>query len=99
MRSALPVLADTFVAPPFIEPSPVAALSEAAAAKDRYGWKPASPLSDAPNWIPEIRLTAGIGRYLPVRFGWTEQESGHSGRQEIRQVEIVVGTEPAVHMV
>jgi len=39
MRSALPVLADTFVAPPFIESSPVAALSEAAAAKDCYGWK------------------------------------------------------------
>ena len=26
------------------------------------GGKQASPLSDAPSWIPDIRLTAGVGR-------------------------------------
>jgi hypothetical protein len=29
---------------------------------DRSGWKPASPLSDAPSWIPDIRLTTEVGR-------------------------------------
>jgi hypothetical protein len=33
-----------------------------------YGWKPASALSDAPSWIPDIRFTAGVGRKLSGCF-------------------------------
>ena len=34
-----------------------------------FGWFCDRPLSDAPSWIPDIRLTAGIGRKRNDRFG------------------------------
>ena len=44
------------------------ALARIDAQREKLAGQPASPLSDAPSWIPDIRFTAGVGRKLSGCF-------------------------------
>src|SRR3984957_13717074 len=44
----------------------------------RTGWLSVGPFPDAPHWIPDIRLTAGVGRERTLCFPVKMVHGGHS---------------------